>query len=70
MNTNHQPTVSKRAEIQEVISSLNLKKLPGYDFFTGKILKELQTIRMTYRAPLLSAVLLKWKQLGISLIKM
>jgi hypothetical protein len=30
----------KRAEVQEVINSRNLKKSSGYDLITGKILKE------------------------------
>jgi hypothetical protein len=29
----------KRAEVQEVINSLNPKKSSGYDLITGKILK-------------------------------
>jgi hypothetical protein len=32
----------KRVEVQEVINSLNPKKLSGYDLITGNILKELQ----------------------------
>jgi hypothetical protein len=31
----------KRAEVREVINSLNPKKSSGYDFITGKILKKL-----------------------------
>jgi hypothetical protein len=34
----------KRAEVQEVINSLNPKKSSGYDIITGKILKELPVI--------------------------
>jgi hypothetical protein len=31
----------RRAEVQEVINSLNAKKSPGYDLITGRILKAL-----------------------------
>jgi hypothetical protein len=49
----------KRAEVQEVINSLNPKKLSGYDLITGKILKELPTIGIKYLIQLFNAVLLK-----------
>jgi hypothetical protein len=48
----------KRAEVQEVINSINPKKSSGYDLITGKILKELPTIRIKYLTQLFSAVLL------------
>jgi hypothetical protein len=49
----------KRAEVQEVISSLNPKKSLGYDFITGKILKKLPTTGIKYLTQLFNAVLLK-----------
>jgi hypothetical protein len=49
----------KRAEVQEVINSLNPNKSPGYDLITGKILKELPTIGIKYLTQLFNAVLLK-----------
>jgi hypothetical protein len=64
----------KRAEVQEVINSLNPKKSSGYDLITGKILKELPTIRIKYLTQLFNAVLLKgyfpaqWKVAQIILI--
>jgi hypothetical protein len=48
----------KRAEVQEVINSLNPKKSSGYNPITGKIPKELPIIGMKYLAQLLNAVLL------------
>jgi hypothetical protein len=38
----------KRAEVQEIISSLNPKKSSDYDLITGKILKELPIIEIKY----------------------
>jgi hypothetical protein len=38
----------KRAEVQEVINSLNPEKSSGYDLITGKILKELPVIGIKY----------------------
>jgi hypothetical protein len=64
----------KRAEVQEVINSLNPKKSSGYDLFTGKILKELPIIGIKYLTQLFSAVLLKgyfpaqWKVAQIIII--
>jgi hypothetical protein len=64
----------KRAEVHEVINSLNLKKSPGYDLIVGKILKELLTIGIKYLTQLFNAVLLKgyfpaqWKAAQIILI--
>jgi hypothetical protein len=65
----------RRAEVQEVINSLNPKKSPGYDLIiTGKILKELPTIGIKYRTHLFDVVLLKgyfparWKVAQIILI--
>jgi hypothetical protein len=49
----------KRDEVQEVINSLNPKKSSGYSLITGKILKELPTIRIKYLTKLFNAVLLK-----------
>jgi hypothetical protein len=49
----------KRAEVQEVINSLNPKKSSGYDLITGIILKELPTIGIKYLTQFFSAVLLK-----------
>jgi hypothetical protein len=49
----------KRAEVQEVINSLNPKQSSGYDLITGKILKELPIIRIKYLAQSFNAVLLK-----------
>jgi hypothetical protein len=47
----------KRAEVQEVINSLNPKKSSGYDLITGKILKELPIIGIKYLTQLFNAVL-------------
>jgi hypothetical protein len=64
----------KRAEVQEVINSLNPKKSSGYDLITGKILKEFPIIEIKYLTQLFSAVLLKgyfpaqWKVAQIILI--
>jgi hypothetical protein len=64
----------KRAEVQEVINSLNPKKSSGYDLITGKILKELPTIGIKHLSQLFNAVLLKgyfpaqWKVAQIILI--
>jgi hypothetical protein len=49
----------KRAEVQEVIRSLNPKKASSYELVTGKILKELPITGIKYLAQVLSAVLLK-----------
>jgi hypothetical protein len=64
----------KRAEVQEVINSLNPKKSSGYDLITGRILKELPIIGIKYLTQLFNAVLLKgyfpaqWKVEQIILI--
>jgi hypothetical protein len=64
----------KRAEVQEVINSINPKKSSGYDIVTGKIIKELPIIGIKYLTQLLNAVLLKgyflaqWKVAQIILI--
>jgi hypothetical protein len=63
----------KRAEVQEVINSLHLKKSSGYEIISGKILKELPTIGIKYLTQLFNAVLLKghfpaqWKVAQITL---
>jgi hypothetical protein len=49
----------KRAEVQEVINSLNPKKSSGYDLITGKILKELPIIGIKYFTQLFSSALFK-----------
>jgi hypothetical protein len=49
----------KRAEVQEVINSLNPKKSSGYDLITGNILKELPIIAIKYLTQLFNADLLK-----------
>jgi hypothetical protein len=49
----------KRAEVQEVINSLNHKKSSGYDLITGNILKKFSIIGIKYLTQLFSAVLLK-----------
>jgi hypothetical protein len=49
----------KRAEVQEVINSLNPNKSSGYDLITGKILKELPIIGIKYLTQLFNTVLLK-----------
>jgi hypothetical protein len=64
----------KRAEVQEVINSLNPKITSGYDLITDKILKELPIIRVKYLTQFFNAVLLKgyfsaqWKVAQIILI--
>jgi hypothetical protein len=64
----------KRAEVQEVINSLNPKKSSGYGLITGKILKELPIIRIKYVTKLFNTVFLKgyfpaqWKVAQIILI--
>jgi hypothetical protein len=49
----------KRAEVQEVINSINPEKSPGYDLITGKILKELPIIGIKHLTQLFTAVLLE-----------
>jgi hypothetical protein len=49
----------RRAEVQEVISSLNPKKSSGCDLITGKILKELPITGIKYLTQLFNDVLLK-----------
>jgi hypothetical protein len=49
----------KRAEVQEVINSLNPKESSGYGLITGKILIELPISGIKYLIQLSSAVLLK-----------
>jgi hypothetical protein len=49
----------KRAEVQEVIYSLNPKKSSGYDPITGKILKEFPIITIKYLTQSFNAILLK-----------
>jgi hypothetical protein len=64
----------KKAEVQEIISSLNPTRSPGYDLITGQILKELPTTRIKYLTQLFNAVFLKgyfpaqWKVAQIILI--
>jgi hypothetical protein len=64
----------KRAEVQEVINSLNPKKSSGYNLITGKILKKLTIMGIKCLAQLFSVVLLKgyfpahWKVAQIILI--
>jgi hypothetical protein len=64
----------KIAEVQKVINNLYPKKSSGYDFITGKILKELPTIGIKCLTQLFNAVLLKgyfraqWKVAQIILI--
>jgi hypothetical protein len=64
----------KRAEVHEVINSLNLKTPSGYDLINGKILQELCIIGMKYLTQLFNAVLLEgyfpaqWKFAQIILI--
>jgi hypothetical protein len=64
----------RRAEVQEVINSLNSKQSSGYDLFTGKILRELPTIGIKYLTQLFNAVLLQryfptqWKVAQIILV--
>jgi hypothetical protein len=64
----------KRAEVQNVIRSLNPKKSSGYDLITGKILKELHIIGMKHLIQLFSAVVLngyfqaQWKVAQVILI--
>jgi hypothetical protein len=56
-----EPPISrlKRAEVQEVINSLNPKKSSGYDIIAGKILKELPFIGIKYLTQAFNAALLK-----------
>jgi hypothetical protein len=55
-----QPIYSlNRAEVQEVINSLNPKKSSGYDLITGKILEDLLITGIKYLTQLFNAVLLK-----------
>jgi hypothetical protein len=49
----------KRAEVQDVINSLNPKKSSGYNLITGKIVKKLPIIAIKYLTQLFNAVLLK-----------
>jgi hypothetical protein len=65
----------KRAEIQEVINSLNPKKSRGYNLITDKILKELSISGIKYLTKLFNAILLKgyfpaqWKFTQIVILK-
>jgi hypothetical protein len=56
-----QPPINrpKRAEVHEVINSLNPKKSSGYNLITGKILKELPIVGIKYLTHLFNAVLIK-----------
>jgi hypothetical protein len=64
----------QRAEVQDIISSLNPKKSSSYDLITGRILKELPIIGIKYLTQLFNAVLLigyltaQWKVAQIILI--
>jgi hypothetical protein len=49
----------KRAEVHEVINSLNHKKSSGYDLINGNFFKELPIIGIKYLIQLFNAVLLK-----------
>jgi hypothetical protein len=49
----------KKAEVQEVINSLNPKKSSGYDLTTGKISKELPINEINYLTELFNAVFTK-----------
>jgi hypothetical protein len=44
------------AAVQEVITSLNPKKVSGYDLITGKILKELPPVGIKYLTKLFNAI--------------
>jgi hypothetical protein len=57
-----EPPISRlqRAEVQEVIISVNLKKSSGYSLITGKFLKEFPIIGIKYLTQLFNAILLKW----------
>jgi hypothetical protein len=60
--------------VQTIIKNLPLKKFPGYDLMTGKILKELPTPCIQYLTQLFNAILLRgyfptqWKVAQIILI--
>jgi hypothetical protein len=45
----------KRSEVQAIFKNLPLKKSPGYDLMTGKILKELPTLCIQYLTQLFNA---------------
>jgi hypothetical protein len=66
--------VLKRSEVQAVIKNLHLKKSPGYDLMTDKLLKELPTLCIQYLTQLFNAILLRgyfpsqWKVAHIILI--
>jgi hypothetical protein len=68
------PNRFKKAEVQEIITSLNPKKSSGYDLITGRILKELQPIATKHLTQLFNAALSKgylpaqWKIAPIILI--
>jgi hypothetical protein len=65
----------KRAEVQDIINSLNSKKSSGYNLITGKILKELPIIEIKYLTQTFSAVLLtgyfpaQWKVAQILILQ-
>jgi hypothetical protein len=59
VSDNYQLIRRTRADVQEVISSLNPKKLSDYDLITGKILKQLPTIGMKYIPQASNVALLK-----------
>ena len=62
------------AELKKAISKLNVKKAPGYDLITGKILKEMPPQGITFITQLFNAVLrlshfpLQWKVAELTLI--
>jgi hypothetical protein len=64
----------KKAEVQEIINSLNSKKSPGYDLINDQILKALPIIGIKYLTQIFNAALPKgyfpaqWKVAQIILI--
>lgn len=61
-------------EVSQAIKDIHIKKAPGYDLITGKILKELPLESITYLTYLFNAIIrkgffpLQWKVAQIKMI--
>lgn len=78
LSASHQlsPPIAKftKKEVCSVINKLNINKAPGYDLITGKIMKELPEVCITYLTQIYNAILQRkfvpaqWKVAEIILI--
>lgn len=63
-----------KSEVVKAIKKLNIKKAPGYDLITGRILKELPDVGFTYLMQIYNAMLryntvpLQWKVAQVKMI--